>query len=57
MEMDNIQRMKEDFNKYTKPFKFRKLSKKQEEEKQLRAIRNHNCKKAGCGPICTYGEY
>lgn len=27
------------------------------EAEQLRAIRNHDCKKSGCGPVCTFGEW
>ena len=27
--------------------------KKQEEERRIRAIREHDCKKSGCGPVCT----
>jgi len=31
---------------------------KQEAERlQLQAIRNHDCKKAGCLPICTFGDW
>jgi len=27
--------------------------KKEQEQRKLEAIKNHNCEKAGCGPICT----
>jgi hypothetical protein len=27
------------------------------EAEQIRAIRTHNCKAAGCGPVCTFGEW
>lgn len=31
--------------------------KKKEEEAQLREIREHDCKKSRCMPICTFGDY
>ena len=27
------------------------------EAEQIRAIRSHNCKESGCGPVCTFGEW
>jgi hypothetical protein len=24
---------------------------------RIAEIRNHDCKKAGCGPICTFGDW
>ena len=27
------------------------------EAEQIRAIRVHNCKASGCGPVCTFGEW
>jgi hypothetical protein len=31
--------------------------KREMEAQQLRAIRTHNCASAGCGPVCTYGDW
>lgn len=31
--------------------------KKQNEQARSRAIMNHNCKTAGCGPVCTAFEW
>jgi hypothetical protein len=30
---------------------------KQQDAQRLRDIREHNCKTAGCGPVCTAFEY
>ena len=27
------------------------------EAEQIRAILTHDCKKSGCGPVCTFGEW
>jgi hypothetical protein len=27
------------------------------EAEHIRDIRAHNCKAAGCGPVCTFGEW
>jgi hypothetical protein len=29
----------------------------QMEAEQIRAIRSHNCRLSGCGPVCTFGEW
>ncbi len=31
--------------------------KKIQEEIEINAIRNHDCKKSGCGPVCTFGDW
>ncbi len=31
--------------------------KAQMEAEQIRAIRAHNCKTSGCGPVCTFGDW
>lgn len=31
--------------------------KKEEESKHLTEIREHNCKKSGCGTVCTFGDW
>jgi len=31
--------------------------KKEEDKRRSEDIRNHDCKKAGCGVVCTYGEW
>lgn len=28
-----------------------------QEQLRVKAIRNHDCKKANCGPVCTFGEW
>lgn len=34
------------------------LYRRQEQEaERVRAIRTHNCKERGCGPVCTFGEW
>ncbi len=30
---------------------------KRQEKVQLDAIRNHDCRKSNCGPVCTFGEW
>lgn len=32
-------------------------AKREAEERQLQAIRTHDCTKAGCGPVCTHGDW
>lgn len=32
-------------------------NKKHEEDQQSRAIKNHNCERSNCGPICTAFDY
>jgi hypothetical protein len=27
------------------------------EARRIDAIRNHDCKKSGCGPVCTFGDW
>jgi hypothetical protein len=29
----------------------------QQRETTLRSIRMHNCRLAGCGPVCTFGDW
>lgn len=31
--------------------------KKFNEARRIEAIRNHDCKKSNCGPVCTYGDW
>lgn len=31
--------------------------KKRNEAMQLRAIREHDCKRSNCGPVCTFGDW
>lgn len=31
--------------------------KKQTELSRIREIHNHDCKKSGCGPVCTFGDW
>lgn len=31
--------------------------KKTEEQRTIAAIRNHDCAKSNCAPICTFGDY
>jgi len=31
--------------------------KRRQEQQQLEAIRNHDCKKAGCMIVCTFGDW
>jgi hypothetical protein len=33
------------------------MGSKQREEQRRADIRNHNCKQAKCGPVCTFGEW
>ena len=30
---------------------------KEEERRRTRAIQNHDCKRDGCGPVCTFGDW
>jgi hypothetical protein len=30
---------------------------KQNEANRIQAIREHDCKKSGCGPVCTFGDW
>jgi hypothetical protein len=32
-------------------------SKREFEAQSLRAIRTHDCKRAGCGLVCTFGDW
>jgi hypothetical protein len=36
-----------------KPVVWAVSARKLEEQRTLAAIRNHDCKRAGCGPVCT----
>ena len=31
--------------------------KKEQERRFLEDLKNHDCKKAGCGPVCTFGDW
>lgn len=31
--------------------------KRAQERQQLEDIRHHNCRTAGCGPVCTFGDW
>lgn len=31
--------------------------KKRNEANESRWLREHNCKNAGCGPVCTFGDW
>jgi hypothetical protein len=30
---------------------------KEDDAKRLQEIRNHDCKKSKCGPVCTFGDW
>lgn len=32
-------------------------TRKAEGAQRVRWIREHNCKQAGCGPVCTFGDW
>ena len=42
-------------NGYRKPIKWHNNT--QLERERIRAIQSHNCKKSGCGPVCTAFDY
>ena len=31
--------------------------KKENEKRFYQELKNHDCKKAGCGPVCTFGDW
>ena len=39
------------------PVQWRMDRKKAFEQSLINAIRTHDCKKSGCGPVCTFGEW
>ena len=30
---------------------------RQDDARRIREIRAHDCKQAGCGPVCTFGDW
>lgn len=32
-------------------------SRREDDERRAREIREHNCRTAGCGPVCTFGDW
>lgn len=32
-------------------------AKREFERRSIEAIRAHDCKRAGCGPVCTFGDW
>lgn len=31
--------------------------KRQDNNRRVMEIRNHNCRQSGCGPVCTFGDW
>lgn len=32
-------------------------AKREQERRQIEAIRRHDCKASNCGPVCTFGDW
>ncbi len=39
------------------PVQWKGARARQLEQQQIKWIREHNCKQAGCGPVCTFGDW
>lgn len=39
------------------PVKWSQRLQKEQDQRYMDEIRNHDCKKSGCGPVCTFGEW
>lgn len=39
------------------PIQWRGAQRKAQELARIAAIRAHDCRKAGCGPVCTFGGW
>ena len=39
------------------PIQWNVSRKRMFEQNLINAIRTHDCKKSGCGPVCTFGEW
>jgi hypothetical protein len=40
-----------------KPVRGWGYQRKQEDLRRIAEIRSHNCRTAGCGPVCTFGDW
>lgn len=40
-----------------KPVVWQGTQRRKDEERRVREIRAHDCKKSGCGPVCTFGDW
>jgi hypothetical protein len=47
----------EELKNGAEPVKWDGTRRSEIEAEQIRAIRAHDCKKSGCGPVCTFGEW
>lgn len=41
----------------SKPRQTMQSFKKEMEQREIEAIKNHNCKISGCGIVCTFGDW
>jgi len=46
----------EELSAGSEPIRWARKSQKQVEARRA-AIRAHDCKRAGCGPVCTFGDW
>jgi hypothetical protein len=39
------------------PIKWAGTARRERDRRAMEDIRRHDCKAAGCGPVCTYGDW
>jgi hypothetical protein len=47
----------EELNNGANPIQWCGSRRKQDEARLIKAIREHDCKRSCCGPVCTFGDY
>ena len=40
-----------------RPVEWSATKRARENARQIAEVRAHNCKRAGCGPVCTFGQW